>query len=259
MHQAATSSNSSLTDDDDESAGLLQIHNSSRSASNESTMSTTGVLRMLLLAATCAQTTLDVLLRSWSRHTLGETYSPASVLLVAETIKLVVSAWMSGCWQPARIWRLLQDSLPMALPGFMYLCMNLLQYEALARLDAATFGVTSQLKTLASAFFSFVLLGRRLSARRWRALLVLVAGVALIVQQSEHEHLIAHHHDVSSTAHEVSGKGASRWKQPSPFGIDFMIGIGAVLMQTSLSGFISVWVEKYLKANMKTLSVWQVC
>ena len=48
-------------------------------------------LRLVLLAATLFQTTGDVLFRSYSRRTLHETYTPASVLLVAEVMKLTFS------------------------------------------------------------------------------------------------------------------------------------------------------------------------
>ena len=52
--------------------------------------------RLVLLVATCAQTTVDVLLRSYSRRTLGESYSASSVLLIAELMKLAFSLAMMG-------------------------------------------------------------------------------------------------------------------------------------------------------------------
>ena len=69
-------------------------------------------LRFVLLTATCMQSTADVLLRSFSRRTLRETYTPASVLLIAELLKLVVSLTMVDNLSSSRLAYLLRTSLP---------------------------------------------------------------------------------------------------------------------------------------------------
>ena len=43
-----------------------------------------GRAQMLILSGLCLQTVCDVMLRSWSRRTLGETYSSSSVLMVRQ-------------------------------------------------------------------------------------------------------------------------------------------------------------------------------
>lgn len=48
-------------------------------------------------------------------------------------------------------------------------------------MDAATFQVTYQLKILTTAFFSVVILKRKLSSSKWIALAVLTMGIALVV------------------------------------------------------------------------------
>mmetsp|Transcript_1589 Transcript_1589/g.2591 ORF Transcript_1589/g.2591 Transcript_1589/m.2591 type:complete len:376 (-) Transcript_1589:72-1199(-) len=203
------------------------------------------VFRLFLLVATCAQTTLDVLLRSWSRRSLGETYSSSSVLFVAESIKLGVS-FVAGNIRLSGLGPLLRSSKSAAIPVLAYLVMNLLQFDALSRLDAASFSVASQLKTLWSAVFSVWLLSRSVSARKWRALLMLIGGVALIVHQAE----------VQTADCRKGGCGhGSAQMQPSH---DYILGLLEVVVQTALSGFVAVWIEKYLKHNSQSLSVWEV-
>jgi len=145
-------------------------------------------LRLVLLAATLFQTTGDVLFRSYSRRTLHETYTPASVLLVAEVMKLTFSFFVIAEWRLERLIFIFQTSTAAFLPATCYLVMNLLQYDALERLDAASFSVLSQLKVLTSALLSRWLLGRRLSVDQWRWLVVLVAGVTLIIYEAERSH-----------------------------------------------------------------------
>ncbi|EOD09547.1 hypothetical protein EMIHUDRAFT_62094 [Emiliania huxleyi CCMP1516] len=188
---------------------------------------------MLILSGLCLQTVCDVMLRSWSRRTLGETYSSSSVLMVAELVKLTASL-VAGGVHPCHLLVLLRKSTPAAVPAVAFLVMNMLQFDAVARLDASTFTVGLQTKTLWSAIFSMWLLGRKTSLRKWRALLVLVAGVALIVHQSGY--------DLQLFA-SVDG---------------FVVGLAELALQTALGGFTSVYIEKYLKGSAASLSIWEV-
>lgn len=52
---------------------------------------------------------------------------------------------------------------------------------AATNLDAATFQVTYQFKILTTAFFTVLMLNRKLSNTKWTALAILTAGIALVV------------------------------------------------------------------------------
>ncbi|PNS21170.1 UDP-galactose transporter [Sphaceloma murrayae] len=72
------------------------------------------------------------------------------------------------------------DSWKLAVPAMLYTLQNSLQYIAVGNLDAATFQVTYQLKILATAIFSVVMLKRILSPQKWLSLLLLMVGVAVV-------------------------------------------------------------------------------
>ena len=72
------------------------------------------------------------------------------------------------------------DSWKLAIPASLYVMQNSLQYIAISNLDSATFQVTYQLKILPTAIFSVFILGRRLAARQWVALALLMVGVAIV-------------------------------------------------------------------------------
>jgi solute carrier family 35 (UDP-sugar transporter), member A1/2/3 len=72
------------------------------------------------------------------------------------------------------------DTLKLAIPAMAYTIQTFLLYVAIENLDAATFMVTYQLKILTTAFFTVLILKRRLSLWQWISLLILVVGVATV-------------------------------------------------------------------------------
>jgi UDP-galactose transporter len=155
------------------------------------------------------------------------------------------------------------DSWKLAVPAAMYTLQNSLQYVAVSNLDAATFQVTYQLKILTTAIFSVIMLGRVLSVKKWAALGLLMAGVA-IVQLPQYV--------PESAAEETKAAEAKRWLQAivrrsaTYEGIgeeeipvmNKSVGLMAVLIACALSGLAGVTFEKILKqsSSTKQASLW---
>ncbi|KAJ9098051.1 hypothetical protein QFC19_006486 [Naganishia cerealis] len=76
------------------------------------------------------------------------------------------------------------DCWKLSIPAILYVIQNNLQYVAASNLDVATFQVTYQMKILTTAFFSVLLLGKRLSTAKWMSLLLLAIGVGIVQIQS---------------------------------------------------------------------------
>jgi UDP-sugar transporter A1/2/3 len=76
------------------------------------------------------------------------------------------------------------DCWKLSIPAILYVVQNNLQYVAASNLDVATFQVTYQMKILTTAFFSVLLLGKRLSSVKWLSLLLLAVGVGIVQIQS---------------------------------------------------------------------------
>ncbi|KAJ9121456.1 hypothetical protein QFC22_002072 [Naganishia vaughanmartiniae] len=77
-----------------------------------------------------------------------------------------------------------RDCWKLSIPAILYVIQNNLQYVAASNLDVATFQVTYQMKILTTAFFSVLLLGKRLSTAKWMSLLLLAIGVGIVQIQS---------------------------------------------------------------------------
>jgi len=72
------------------------------------------------------------------------------------------------------------DGWKLAIPATLYTLQNSLQYVAVSNLDAVHFQILYQLKILTTALFSVTMLGRTLSTKKWLALVILTAGVAIV-------------------------------------------------------------------------------
>ncbi|KAF2830323.1 hypothetical protein CC86DRAFT_284183 [Ophiobolus disseminans] len=182
-------------------------------------------------------------------HELSQTHPSTSISTLLSTLNSSI---------------LSKSSAPLAIPAVLYTIQNTLQYVAVSNLDAATFQVTYQLKILTTAMFSVAMLGRKISARKWVALVLLGVGVA-IIQVPQY---------TSSTSTEgVGGNWAKTFedfkrlgsvtahKLRSPrsepnthTGMNSHIGLLAVLTSCILSGLAGVTFEKILKSSSSTPS-----
>ncbi|RKP13622.1 nucleotide-sugar transporter [Piptocephalis cylindrospora] len=135
-------------------------------------------------------------------------------------------AWIfSSVFQPKEIIRL-------SLPSACYALQNNLLYLALSNLEAATFQVVYQLKILATALFSILLLRRSLSLRQWLSLLLLMMGVTLVQWQTAVPHHASDSQEEPSTPEE----------RP-------ILGFVAVILACLSSGFAGCYFERILKSS----------
>ena len=124
-------------------------------------------------------------------------------------------------------------TVKVAVPSFIYVIQNNLQYIAISNLDAATFQVTYQLKILTTALFSVILLHKRLSRLQCGSLVLLFLGIILVQLQP---------------SQLVTNTGTGQ----SPF-----IGLTAVVVSSLCSGFAGVYFEKILKGSgTQGASIW---
>lgn len=117
-------------------------------------------------------------------------------------------------------------TIKVAVPSFIYVIQNNLQFVAISNLDAATFQVTYQLKVLTTAIFSVFMLNKTLSKMQWFSLFLLFSGIALVQLQPS----------------QFKAKNPDDTQNP-------MIGFLAVLVSSVCSGFAGVYFEKILKGT----------
>ena len=114
-----------------------------------------------------------------------------------------------------------------------------MQYIAATNLDAATFQVTYQLKILTTAFFSVVMLHRKLSNAKWTALGVLTMGIILVVLPKDGLNAWLGSKDTSNDLPQDSTIGNQ----------SNATGLFAVLAACVLSGIAGVYFEKIVKGT----------
>jgi UDP-sugar transporter A1/2/3 len=200
-------------------------------------MGMTELVMVLMTVQNVASSLVIEISRSAAGH---NTYSPASVVLVSEFMKLAMSVGLllfNGESLPV-IARTLSrvkasDSLRLAVPATIYTVQNNLVFLALQNINSATFQIISQLKVLTTAAFSVTLLGRRLSKLQWIALLILSSGVILANRQ---------HHCDSASPQAATASGVER----RPW-----VGVSAVTLLALLSGFAGVYQERIVKGSLQ--------
>ncbi|EFX04778.1 udp-galactose transporter [Grosmannia clavigera kw1407] len=184
------------------------------------------------------------------------------------------------------------DSWKLAIPATLYILQNTLQYVALGNLDPVHFQVLYQLKIIATAFFSVVMLQRSLTTKRWISLILLTIGVSvgslpspdskdatiMIHDFSDHFFPRSMHElgqmtgSVGDVARELTKRavggavGGLMARSASYQGIDDdedthpkmvrSVGVTAVLVAVTVSGLTSVYFEKVLKDTNAPVSIW---
>ncbi|KIR38899.1 solute carrier family 35 (UDP-sugar transporter), member A1/2/3 [Cryptococcus deuterogattii 99/473] len=144
------------------------------------------------------------------------------------------------------------DCYKLSVPAILYVIQNNLQYVAASNLDVATFQVTYQMKILTTAFFSVLLLRKRLSRTKWASLVLLAVGVGIVQIQSSSAPATSHHTHV-----DVSHEHQLRSEIPvpdepimSPERVMHPIrGFVAVTLACMTSGLAGVYFEFILKSS----------
>mmetsp|Transcript_19124 Transcript_19124/g.46187 ORF Transcript_19124/g.46187 Transcript_19124/m.46187 type:complete len:497 (-) Transcript_19124:196-1686(-) len=199
--------------------------------------------RLMVLLVLCLQNSLFTVLRRYSQGVLKETYSKHELLLVAEVIKIVFSSWMisklnvpDGTKLMDHLKFLVKSSRKMFVLALIYGAMNILSFVSLRNISAGMFTIFAQCKILTTASFSTIILGRKYSWTKWRALIALMLGVLLFSEP-------------------IWGGGNSLLRV-DPNSSAF-IGVTAVVIEVTLSGFASIYFEKVIKTDPQQLGIWE--
>jgi len=227
-------------------------------------------IRTAVLVLLCCQNAGHALLARYSQGILKESYSSTEVVLVGEVIKLVASGYLAvvdrsetdaaGSGFSKLLW-LTMHSKQIIVLVILYSIANIMSYYALARVDASVYTVLLQLKIFTTAAFAVVLLGRNISATKWRALMLLVLGCILVAsptfnravcEQVKHRFLAA-----------VSPSSAAAAAKEEPGGdekvnaLEAMFGVVTVLAMVTISGYSAIYFEKMLKKVGEKITIWE--
>jgi UDP-sugar transporter A1/2/3 len=119
--------------------------------------------------------------------------------------------------------------------ALIYGAMNILSFISLRNISAGMFTIFAQCKIMTTATFSSIILQRKYSWTKWRALIALMMGVLLFSQP-------------------IWGDPE---KRTTIDGANAFIGTAAVLIEVSLSGFASIYFEKVIKTDPLQLNIWE--
>jgi len=195
--------------------------------------------KLLILATLAFQNSGITLVTRYSRGVLQEPYAVITTVIVSELVKLLISVCVihhSNSYDVSKtVQRVVHDirfSLPMAVPGAIYLVQNLLTYVGLGALEGSTYAILVQLKLLTTAVFAVVMLNKKLYSYQWRVLTLLFLGVVLVQLRPP------------KAGADVSGGGG--WLGMSS---EALTGTAAVLGVATLSGLAGVYFEWMLKGS----------
>ena len=193
-----------------------------------------------VLIGLLVQNASHALLTRYSQGILKETYSSTSILICAEIIKTVFSAYLSvndkaetdavGQGMSKLIWLASHGSKMITLV-ILYGSANILAYFALARVDASVYSVLLQLKIVTTAGFAVMILGRNISSTKWRALVLLVFGCVLVASPAFNRCALG----------ESSSDIDAEDEQTTV--LDSLSGMVSVLVMVMTSGYVLMLIE----------------
>lgn len=135
-----------------------------------------------------------------------------------------------------RLSYLVSTSKKMFVLALIYGTMNILSFVSLRNISAGMFTIFAQTKILTTAIFSTIILNRKYSWTKWRALIALMMGVLLFSEPIWGE----------NDQHNDTLEGGNKF-----------VGTVAVIIEVSLSGFASIYFEKVIKTDPLQLGIWE--
>nr|XP_019046554.1 solute carrier family 35 (UDP-sugar transporter), member A1/2/3 [Kwoniella bestiolae CBS 10118]OCF25484.1 solute carrier family 35 (UDP-sugar transporter), member A1/2/3 [Kwoniella bestiolae CBS 10118] len=170
------------------------------------------------------------------------TSSPSSALSIIHPSR--ITALTKAVFSP--------DCYKLSVPAILYVIQNNLQYVAASNLDVATFQVTYQMKILTTAFFSVLMLRKRLSKAKWASLVMLAIGVGIVQMQSTTAPATSHapppsakiNHGEHQLRSDIPGEMHEGIRMMHP-----LKGFLAVTLACMTSGLAGVYFEFILKSS----------
>lgn len=191
-----------------------------------------------------------VLLMRYTRSIPGESeFNTQTAVIMQELLKgltcVVLLFATEGGLNSA--WAKPQEALKTAVPALLYLLQNNLQYVAVSYLDAATYTVSYQTKTIWSGILSVILLGRTLGPNKWLGIVMLSAGVATVQVAGMQGDDTGADLAADAAANGATADGAL-------FGLGGkMFGLVTILFAAGVSSCAGVYFEKILKGVQVSL------
>ena len=210
-------------------------------------------IKFIVLIALTVQNATHALMTRYSQGILKESYSSTEVVLVAEVVKLIVSAYLTVADKSGEtdakgeglnklLW-LTMNSRKIILLVILYSTANILAFYALERVEASVYTVVSQGKIVTTAVFAIIFLGRQINATKWRALTQLVIGCCLVASPAFSRQVCVSEADAGAA--EDTGYGSA------------MVGVSCVLIMISISGYSSIYFEGMLKKSNERITIWE--
>lgn len=222
-----------------------QVDNLTKNTMSTETTKTNNVrlIKLGVLCILCLQNSCFTVLRRYSQGVLKEKYSKHEVLLFGEVVKMIFSAYVISTQKrndassfTKHMTKLTFTAQKMYALSLIYGLMNILSYVALRNVSAGIFTICAQLKILTTASFSTLMLNRRYSLTKWRALFTLIIGVLLFSEP------------IWNTSESLASNKDG----------NVLLGSAAVLTEVTLSGFASIYFEKVIKTDTsQQLNIWE--
>ena len=198
---------------------------------------------LLVFCILTIQNTALVLLTKFSYRKTAVRYAASTVIVCAESLKLIVSCVLLGYSDGKLAVRQSLYEVPsslvrLALPCVLYVVQNNLLFHGVRLLSPNMYIVCSQSKIVSSAIWNILLLQKRITQKQCVALFMLICGM-IMVQVGEKKQS---QYSADSTRASAS---------------DTVQGIIAVFTAALTSGFAGTYLEKiYTTDDDRRVSVW---